>query len=137
MPLRRGVSVKGDKELRRNLRNLGRRVFRKKIAPAIEKEAARILGVAVQRTSVDTGELQRNVQVLKAKLRMRGGEPVDVESGFVFLQIYAAQHHEGLPANGGEVWPGGGRRKYAELAIRGNMNLYLAVLGKAVRDAIG
>lgn len=136
MALRRGVSVKGDKELRRNLRKLGRDVFKKHIAPALKKESARILGVAIDRVSVESGELQRNVIVLEPKLKMRGGEPVDVESGFVFRQIYAAQHHEGMPANGTQFWPGGGERKYAESAIKENMNSYLRTLGKAVDNAL-
>lgn len=133
MPLRRGVSVTGLKELRRKLNQLPDMVFKKAIAPALEKESARILGVAVDNVSVgETGQLQRNVQVLKTKLLRRGGEPVDIESGFVFLQIYAAQHHEGMPANGTEFWPGGGQRKYAENAIKANMDSYLRALGKAV-----
>ena len=136
MALRRGVSVTGLKELRRKLDSLPDMVFKKAIAPVMKKEAARILGVAVDNVSVQSGELQRNVQVLKTKLRRRGGEPVDIESGFVFLQIYAAQHHEGMPANGTEFWPGGGQRKYAENAIKANMDSYLRALGKAVDSVL-
>ncbi len=132
MALRRGVSVTGLKELRQKLNSIPDMVFKRAIAPTLNKEAARILGVAVDNVSVESGELQRNVQVLRTKLRRRGGEPVDIESGFVFLQIYAAQHHEGMPANGTEFWPGGGERKYAENAIKANMDSYLRALAKAV-----
>ncbi len=136
MPLRKGVTVTGLKELQRNLKRLGPRIFKKTIAPVLNKEAARILGIAVDRVSVDSGELQRNVQVIRAKLKMRGGIPVDITSGFVFLQIYAAQHHEGIPANGTEFWPGGGQRKYAESAIKENIRAYLNALKRAVNGAL-
>lgn len=136
MALRRGVSVTGLKELRRKLDRLPDMVFKKAIAPVMNKEAARILGVAVDNVSVQSGELQRNVAVLKTKLRRRGGEPVDIESGFVFLQIYAAQHHEGMPANGTQFWPGGGERKYAENAIKANMDSYIRTLAKAVDSVL-
>ena len=136
MALRRGVSVTGLKELRRKLNSIPDMVFKKAIAPVMNREAARILGVAVDNVSVQSGELQRNVQVLRTKLRRRGGEPVDIESGFVFLQIYAAQHHEGMPANGTEFWPGGGQRKYAENAIKDNMDRYVRTLANAIRSVL-
>lgn len=136
MALVRGVSVTGLKELRKKLESLPDRVIKGKVLPALKKESARILGVAVDRVSVQSGQLQRNVQVLAPKIKRRGGEPIDIQGGFVFLQIYAAQHHEGMPANGTQFWPGGGQRKYAESAIKENMDAYLRALGNAVADAI-
>lgn len=136
MALRRGVSVTGLKELRQKLNSIPDMVFKKAIAPTMNKEAARILGIAVENVSVQSGQLQRNVAVLRTKLRRRAGEPVDIESGFVFRQLYAAQHHEGMPANGTEFWPGGGQRKYAENAIKDNMDSYLRALANAIRSVL-
>ena len=129
MSLKVEWDISGIGEITRRLRGLRKDLIRRELKPEIDSESARILGIAQDRVSVQTGQLRRNVEVIPA--RVRPGR--DIEGGFAFKQKYASRHHEGMPARGGQVWPGGGRRKFAESAITENIGRFLRALGAAAR----
>lgn len=123
------MKVKGLDKLVRNLRNLRKDVLENVLPAVINRESGRVLAVAQDRVSVDTGQLRRNVEILKPRIRL--GE--EISGGFVFKQRYAAVHHEGMPAAGGNAWPGGGSRKFAETALKENTTAFARAIQAAVR----
>ncbi len=132
----RAISVTGFKELQKVLRKLGPKIANR-IKPDIRKESARILGIAADRVSVGiTGQLRRNIGIMPVTIRWVGRNPVSIDGGFFFLQSYAVFHHEGVPANGGNTWPNGGQRKYAETAMQENIKQFWRVVGKSVGRAL-
>ncbi len=140
----RNVELIGIERLQRSLERKSLELVERTAIPVLKSEATRIMTIAANDVSVGvTGQLRKNIRVLPSKVtgrtRLFSGRtmPTDIETGFIFKQTYAVFHHEGFPKSGGDTWPNGGKRKYAENAIRNNLSRFHLAVGRAIGSGLG
>lgn len=127
------VTIKGLDELGRNLGRLGPQMAKRVLKPSLQRFAGSVLSDAKDLAPIDTSQLRRNTRILDPQIEFIGGQPSEINTGFVFLQKYAAAQHENLFFR----HPGGGQAKFAEVALQKRRTDFQSAVGRAVRSLLG